>query len=315
MQLKVPWILKPFSPLIKSLVKRIIYFRLRFLPLSYQQAEWWANVCKQWPAIFNEPFCVKRKIGPGLLMELGIIDAIQRTLLTQGKWDADVEKILQKYLNRGDIFLDIGANIGYFSLLASGLVGKSGKVIAFEPSLRALEKLTTNLRLNRCQNVILFSIGAGEFCSLKTLYLTTQNNIGGTTLRSIGHSVGEEIIPVMQVGDILETISAIPKVVKIDVEGAELSTLKGMKNILEEHHPVVICELVEEFLQGFSVCMKDVLVWMEALGYSGYLVEEDKDALIGHPISSFSTEFPSSEVNIVFTKERPKFPVENYWEP
>lgn len=307
-QIKCPWILKPFAPMVKRFIKKSIYFRLRTLPLSYQQAEWWANVCKQWPAIFNEPFCVKRTISSGLLMELGIIDVVQRTLLTEGKWDVDVEKLLRHYLKEGGVFLDIGANIGYFSLLASSLVGSSGKVIAIEPSLRALEIFTRNLRLNNYSNITLFSIGAGDISELKSLYLTTPNNIGASTLRKIEHPVGKENIPVMRVGDLLETYNISPKVVKIDVEGAEFSVLKGMENILKEHHPVVICELVEEYLQGFGVCMKDVLEWMEALGYRGYLVK-DKGNLKGHPVFSYSTTFSSSYENFVFTIEELEFAV------
>lgn len=306
-QLKCPWILKPFSPLIKSFVKRIVYFRLRSLPLSYYQAEWWANVCKEWPAIFNEPFIYKKKLPAGMLMELGIVDIQQRMLLTQGKYEVEVEKLLRHYLKKGDVFLDIGANIGYFSLMASGLVGDSGKVVACEPSIRALARLTANLCINQCSNVILFSIGSGEIKAIETLFLASEGNIGMSSLRSI-KSVSTERIPIMRVDDLLESYNVTPKVVKIDVEGGELSTLKGMKNILEDHHPIVICELCEEYLQGFGVCMKDVLEWMEALGYRGYLVE-DKGSLKAHPVFSYSTTFPSSYENFAFTIEEPEFAV------
>lgn len=180
-QIKCPWILKPFAPLVKRFIKKSIYFRLRTLPLSYQQAEWWANICKQWPAIFNEPFKCKKKLPSGMLMELGIVDIHHRILLTQGKYEVEVEKLLRYYLKKGDVFLDIGANIGYFTLIASGIVGDSGKVVACEPSKRALARLTANLCINQCSNVILFSIGSGEISSIQTLFLASEGNIGMST--------------------------------------------------------------------------------------------------------------------------------------
>src|SRR5438270_3347355 len=77
-----------------------------------------------------------------------IADVIQRYIYFFGRWEPHVEAVISQCLSPGDTFIDIGANIGYFSLFATTLVGETGKVVAIEPSARIFERLSENVRLN-----------------------------------------------------------------------------------------------------------------------------------------------------------------------
>src|SRR5262245_14168879 len=72
------------------------------------------------------------------------------SLLLEGCWEAELTERIKVHLSPGDVFLDIGANMGYYSLIAAEAVGVDGLVIAVEPSLLNLSRLLSNLQLNRC---------------------------------------------------------------------------------------------------------------------------------------------------------------------
>jgi hypothetical protein len=104
-------------------------------------------------------------------------ERIERQLLTTGIWAPPVNGVLDAYLAPGGTFVDVGANIGYFTLVGSLLVGDRGTVIAVEPSTRDLRKLTHHLTLNPCANVTVLSVGAGEADGLQELSWATETNI------------------------------------------------------------------------------------------------------------------------------------------
>ncbi|MCA9051195.1 MAG: FkbM family methyltransferase, partial [Planctomycetaceae bacterium] len=161
-------------------------------------------------------------------MNLGIVDVIERTLLTTGQWDPIVEHVLRSCLKRGDTFLDVGANIGYFSLLASQLIGDEGWVVSFEPSARALSKLTRHLCLNQCDNVTVCSQAMGQSSGTAVLNWAPSSNIGGSTLNRARPSQGySERVAVRALDDVCREMDLVPSVIKLDVEGFELFALRG----------------------------------------------------------------------------------------
>src|SRR5205814_351485 len=94
----------------------------------------------------------------GSVMKIDTRDAIQRFVYFFGVFEPTITKYLMESLRRSDIYIDIGANVGYHSLLASKLVGPTGKVFAFEASPSIFQILTENLQANHATNVVAFNL-------------------------------------------------------------------------------------------------------------------------------------------------------------
>lgn len=89
-------------------------------------------------------------------------DSVLSKLIYEGNFELDEISFVNNTLKDGDVFIDIGSNIGLFSLIASNLVGRNGKVISFEPSPKTFKRLEENIELNELQNVKLNNIGLSD---------------------------------------------------------------------------------------------------------------------------------------------------------
>jgi len=140
------------------------------------------------------------------------------------------EAIMDRILRPGDVFVDIGANIGTWVLYAAHLVGPAGHVYAFEPHPKTAHYLQRNVALNSFQNITIFSCAVGDSHKLVTLEETandTMNNI------SENGTVSVQMVP-------LDSMTQIPKIrlLKIDAEGSELQILHGAIQTLERTESV-----------------------------------------------------------------------------
>ena len=221
----------------------------------------------------NVCFLTRQVLPAGVQMDLGIIDVIERSLLTTGHWDPIVEHCVQNLLKPGDTFLDVGANIGYFSVMASMIVGEQGTVVSFEPSARALAKMTSHACLNQCRNLIICSHAVGEITGRTQLNWATPSNIGGSTIhRGIASQGAIEQIAVRTLDDVCRDLTLKPKLIKMDIEGFELFALKGAREILTACRPNVVCELTAAFLRDHGQSSESLIQFMLDLGYGAFLL-------------------------------------------
>ena len=249
------------------IIRNLVYWRLDRFPVLPKQAEAWGNRFIKWPAIFcPAPYRRIVAVEKGIRMNLGLIDVIERSLWVHGHWDIHVMNVIQDILKPGSVFLDVGANIGFFSLIASSLVGEQGLVIAFEPSIRALQRLTLNLKLNPSANIAVVSSALGSEAGVVSLYLTNPQNTGGTTLLPRPWA-NREVAVSLRMDDILDEIGVVPTLIKIDVEGYEYHVLKGAEKLLKQHKPFVICEVTGYFLRDSELKAADLLGFMTEIGY------------------------------------------------
>jgi FkbM family methyltransferase len=135
------------------------------------------------------------------------------------------------------VLYDIGANIGFFTLIAARMVGAQGHVFAFEPQPRARQMLERNIAHNRFKNVSVIPYAVGA--STGRAYLAVNSRLGHATAHFAdeGHPVD-----VVAIDDVVGGLRP-PDVVKIDVEGAEVEVLRGLHETIERYAPVIICEL------------------------------------------------------------------------
>jgi FkbM family methyltransferase len=168
-------------------------------------------------------------------------------------------ELMVRSLQQGQTFFDIGANAGYYTILGSRLVGVSGRVVAFEPSIRNLHYLYRHVEVNRTGNVDVFSGGCAEKMSLE-LFSQGDNCATGRLRKDDDENAGAPV-PVISIDLFVQRTGIVPDVIKIDVEGAELSVLKGAQAVLRSSKPLVFLSIHSDKLR------EECLELLSGLGY------------------------------------------------
>lgn len=198
-----------------------------------------------------------------------------------GKVETEKTAALARILKKGHVFFDVGANVGYYTVLASRLVASSGKVIAIEPAIRNLVYLYRHLHLNNAGNVTVVTAACSDKVSLAAFCLaqSTANNFLKDFYTGIGTSGPGHCAPVptVTVDSLVEQTGTLPDVLKIDVEGAEFAVLKGAANTLAKSKPSVLLETHSDVLQA------DCLELLRGYGYAFQRVSVAPDEFLAIP--------------------------------
>ena len=187
-------------------------------------------------ALWRGPVTVEATTCYGARFRCQLPDMIQTYLYTFGIWEPDISDFVGRRLRPGDTFVDVGANIGYHTLLAAARLDGNGRVVAIESSPKIYQLLQESLTNNGSpSSVRTVNQAVAETVGTLPLYSGPGKNIGlSTTVASRGlPSEGE--IPAAPLGDLLERAEIeTARVVKVDVEGAEVAVLRGMMPFLEQ---------------------------------------------------------------------------------
>jgi FkbM family methyltransferase len=214
----------------------------------------------------------------GLEIAVDTADRSVSTPIIQGHYEEHLRPVLSDLLSKGDTFIDVGANVGLYSLLASRIVGAHGSVHAFEPNSENCRLILLSLRHNAMNNVTLWpvALGAESGHSLFTTALGSNGSLVADVEDRLLHSTAV-VVPVVRLDD---TISEKIDVMKIDVEGAESIVVQGARRLIEKHRPSVISEFSLEMLSRVSGNNGlDYLQYWEQLGYELLLCERESGAL------------------------------------
>lgn len=211
-------------------------------------------------------------VGDGYTMELDLRDLIQRSIYFYGYYEPYFSRFLMKVLGRGETFVDCGANIGQFSLIASRCVGANGKVIAIEPEENNYEQLKKNLDLNHAQNVSIIKSALGERDGSVDFFVrSAEHGFSNRGVHSLhAHSDWLEpmkvTVPLRKLDGILRSEQRVD-IIKMDIEGAELGALKGAEESLERFSPLIFLEANEICTRYFGHSTLDVKNWLLRRGY------------------------------------------------
>ena len=206
----------------------------------------------------------------GFRMAGNTSDLIQQAVYFFGVWEPELTHWMHSCLRPGDTMADVGANVGYYSLLASRSVGRAGRVIAVEASPDIFRHLTTNLALNRVANTRALNVAAGRAPGSLPLFAGPTFNIGETTTRpDLGQRYVQDV-PVRPLCDLLhEDEIRTLRLIKIDVEGAELDVVEGLLPLLSEA-PTTLQLVVEIDPKACRDCGWDERTIVELLAPQGY---------------------------------------------
>jgi FkbM family methyltransferase len=198
-----------------------------------------------------------------------------------GIWEEDITLLLSKILKPGDTFMDIGANLGYYTLLGSSLVGSSGQVISFEPMPQNYANCKNNIYLNELSNVTLFNYGLWN--ELKSMDISVPSELLGNARIVTNSETGYDKDEVKAVKcaplDLLVETGELNinklNIIKMDIEGSEPFALDGMRNTLQNFKPIMILELNRHNLRRFyNRDSKDYWDFFNEMGYKIHLIKD-----------------------------------------
>lgn len=204
-------------------------------------------------------------------------DTIQTRIFFFGFWEPNITSYVSSKLRPGDVFIDIGANIGYYSLLASRYVGQSGRVFAFEASPSIFTLLQKNLAANDATNVTARNVAVSDRQCEIPIFLNRAENIGAsTTLQSVADSIGarqEATVNGYPLSDLVDlAVLRTARFIKIDVEGAEWPIVKGMRDVVSElsDDTEILIEINSSSAESLGGTAEDVLrIFLDA-GFSPF---------------------------------------------
>lgn len=154
---------------------------------------------------------------------------------------------LARFLRAGDVFYDIGANVGFFAALGARLVGPEGHVYAFEPFPASADAMKANLRRNGFQNATVFESAVSDRpgrVNLVTEGGSVDYRLATSSIESNTNGKSTIEVSVVSIDSLTGTGSLRPpSFVMIDVEGSEISVLNGMRRTLESYRPTILCEV------------------------------------------------------------------------
>jgi FkbM family methyltransferase len=191
-------------------------------------------------------------------------DWIGQYVFVTGSYEEPTAALMAQLVCPGDLVVDVGANVGFFTLLLSRLVGRGGRVVAFEPMPHALERLRAHVSLNRCDNVTIRDCALGAATGTTQLYLGPRHH---TSIASLQPRDGAQAVEVAcrTLDDELSGDGPVA-CLKIDAEGWEPEVLAGARLVLEQQPtPFVIAEVSEPSWPASMI----------ASGFEGYIIEHD----------------------------------------
>lgn len=230
--------------------------------------------------------------------------------LTGGKsHDSEIRlaKFLISNLNEQDVFFDIGAHYGYFSILASKLVGQLGKVYSFEASPKTYEILLKNASFR--DNVIINNLAVSdsssflEFYEFPNLY-SEYNTLDVDQFKNESWFIDSNPTAVkiksVTLDKFVEQEHVEPQIIKIDVEGAEYQVIKGFRDYLKENAPLIVMEFLSEKRGNIAHLNAEKL--LRSFGFDSYIIDRKGEIEQVKSIADFLESKNVESDNIVFKK-------------
>jgi len=177
-----------------------------------------------------------------------------------GSYEYDKQLLFRSYVKKGMIVYDIGANVGFYTLLSSVLVGDEGKVFAFEPFPRNIKYLKKHVGLNLLQNVVIINKAVFNEATILSFKMGKNNSMGRLSEN------GELKVKTLALDGFVQANNLPPDLIKMDIEGGEYDALLGAEKILKQFKPVIflathgkdIHKKCVDYLKSFGYQLKSI---------------------------------------------------------
>ena len=210
-----------------------------------------------------------RIVSEGEAAGLKIVARGADHLFARGVYELPIQTTIAANLAPGDVFYDIGANVGFFSLIAARNVGARGQVYAFEPVPANAKRVMEAARLNHFDSIDVLEMAVGASGGRADLVLA--RHIGGAALASAEmppDASGQISVRLMTVDDAIEAFQLRqPNLVKVDVEGAELDVFHGMARTIAAAKPTIIYEVDDRSDAGLKRKVQTTAAFLISAGY------------------------------------------------
>ncbi|MFD9907362.1 FkbM family methyltransferase [Streptomyces sp. NPDC059063] len=206
-------------------------------------------------------------------------DLIQRYIYLFGVWEPHMSRWLRGRLRPGDVFVDVGANIGYLSVLGAQLVGAGGRVVAIEASPDFHRRLLQHRDLNACDNIRAVNAAVSDRHEKLTFVLASAHNMGANSVvpwdGPVESSFETEAVPLPELLEPDEIARA--RVIKVDVEGAEGSVVRGLAPLLDRLRPdaEIAVEVTPDRMAQLGESADELIETMRAHGFHAYRLVND----------------------------------------
>lgn len=200
----------------------------------------------------------------------------------RGCCEPEVANLMARVLRSGDFAIDVGANIGFFTILMARLVGPTGHVLAFEPGQNNLDKFQRNLTLNKLENVE--HSGQPLWSRAEKVEFHLAADSGLNSMAANEHTLGR--VPLH--ANVLDAFcrDRVPRLIKIDAEGSEEHILRGSIAILDRGVPFITAEINEPALERLGHSQRSLRDFMSDKGYSTFVLRSDGGLPIHVPYST-----------------------------
>jgi FkbM family methyltransferase len=191
-------------------------------------------------------------------------------LTREGTFEENMILTLEKFLKPGSIFVDLGANEGYFTVIAARLCGSAGRVIAIEPQDRLQPVIKENVRLNGSPSVSVVHAAIGDMSGTVKIQLTPSTNNGGSGIgRRSNYRLPSQDVGMQTLAQVLDAqLLAEVDLMKVDIEGFEYEALLGSPQVFEQHRVKALAlELHPTLLAGRGRDAADIEAMLTRCGY------------------------------------------------
>lgn len=234
----------------------------------------------------------------GFRLWLDSAEPIDRFIYFWGAWEPDEAWLIDRLLRPGDVFVDVGANEGFHTLVGSCRVGATGRVVAFEPVPPTLDRLQRNIQLNDVHNVEVIAAACVEFPTQIRLARRTDEKSSGVYSMRTQEGADSWLAEGRRMDDALADLQTPIRLVKMDIEGAELLALKGFtEHLARSDAPLVLCEVTDSFLRAMGSNARSLYEFMAGFGYRPYRLQGRK--LVPLDVDDASRQF---RLNVLFVK-------------
>jgi FkbM family methyltransferase len=235
----------------------------------------------------SEKEFIEKKISDGLTIRLFRNANLSQELYCYGFEESEVQ-FFNRYLKPGDYVLDVGANIGLFTLIACEKVSSSGKVFSFEPSPQTYNWLNENISANSLQNVKAIKSALSDRDGVIDFFISSKgfDAFNSIIKPSKGNDYIKESVPTLTLDSFvrLENLENKIAFIKIDVEGFEIPLLTGGQGILSSAFaPDLIIEFTESNTKNAGFTCADLYDKIASLGYKLYDYNKRENKLVAEP--------------------------------